>query len=90
MFTTEIKKQDKFKLKPKQTPRFYFLLKKIWINSPNKSLFNTEKEWVTSFLHNYNLSYSAYTNQFIRNEGGMKHRNFMKSVDKILPQDEIE
>lgn len=90
MFTTEIKKQDKFKLKPKQTTRFYFLLKKIWINSSNKSLFNTEKEWVIPFLQNYNLSYSAYTNQFIRNEGGMKHRNFMKSVDKILPKDEIE
>lgn len=90
MFTTEVKKQDKFKLKPKQTTRFYFLLKKIWINSPNKSLFNTEKEWVIPFLQNYHLSYSAYTNQFIRNEGGMKHRNFMKSVDKILPKDEIE
>jgi hypothetical protein len=90
MFTTEIKKQDKFKLKPKQTTRFYFLLKKIWINSPNKSLFNTEKEWITPFLHNYNLSYSAYTNQFIKNEGGLKHRNFMKSVDKILPKDAIE
>lgn len=90
MFTTKIKKQDKFKLKPKQTTRFYFLLKKIWINSSNKSLFNTEKEWVIPFLHNYNLSYSAYTNQFIRNEGGMKHRNFIKSVDKILPKDEIE
>lgn len=90
MFTTKIKKQDKFKLKPKQTARFYFLLKKIWINSPNKSLFNTEKEWVTPFLHNYNLSYSAYSNQFIKNEGGMKHRNFIKSVDKTLPKDEIE
>lgn len=90
MFTTEVKKQDKFKLKPKQTTRFYFLLKKIWINSPNKSLFDTEKEWIIPFLQNYNLSYSAYTNQFIKNEGGLKHRNFMKSVDKILPKDEIE
>ena len=90
MFTTEISKQDNFKLKPKQTTRFYYLLKKIWINSSNASLFNTEKEWAIPFLQNYKLSYSAYTNQSIRNEGGLKHRNFMKSVDKILPKDEIE
>lgn len=89
MFTTNIHKQENFTLKPKQTVRFYYLLKKIWINSGNKSLFNTEKEWIIPFLQNYQLSYSAYTNQFIRNEGGMKHRNFMKSVDKILPKDEI-
>ncbi|NDV78971.1 hypothetical protein D0T57_08305 [Dysgonomonas sp. 511] len=90
MFTTNIHKQEKFKLKPKQTVRFYYLLKKIWINSNNKALFNTEKEWIIPFLQNYRLSYSAYTNQFIRNEGGMKHRNFMKSVDKILLKDEID
>jgi hypothetical protein len=90
MFTTEINRQDYFKLKSKQTTRFYYLLKKIWINSSNTSLFNTEKEWVIPFLQNYKLSYSAYTNQSIRNEGGLKHRNFMKSVDKILPKDETE
>ncbi|MDR2409889.1 MAG: hypothetical protein LBE13_17510, partial [Bacteroidales bacterium] len=84
MFTTEINRQDYFKLKSKQTTRFYYLLKKIWINSSNTSLFNTEKEWAIPFLQNYKLSYSAYTNQSIRNEGGLKHRNFMKSVDKIL------
>ena len=89
VFTTEIKKQDNFNLKPKQTTRFYYLLKKIWINSPNKSLFNTEKEWTIPFLQNYNLSYSAYTNQFIKKEGGLKHQKFTKSVDKILPKDEI-
>ncbi len=89
MFTTEINRQDNFKLKSKQTTRFYYLLKKIWINSSNTSLFNTEKEWAIPFLQNYKLSYSAYTNQSVRNEGGLKHRNFMKSVDKILPKDEI-
>lgn len=90
MFTTEISKMDSFNLKPKQTTRFYYLLKKIWINSSNKTLFSSEKEWAIPFLQNYNLSYSAYTNQSIKNEGGLKHRNFIKSVDKILPKDEIE
>lgn len=89
MFTTEINRQDNFKLKSKQTTRFYYLLKKIWINSSNTSLFNTEKEWAIPFLQNYKLSYSAYANQSVRNEGGLKHRNFMKSVDKILRKDEI-
>lgn len=90
MFTTNIDRYENFRLKPKQTTRFYYLLKKIWINSNNKTLFNTEKEWIVPFLQNYNLSYSAYTNQFIRNEGGSKHRNFTRAVDKILPKDEIE
>lgn len=90
MFTSEINRIDSFKLKLQQTTRFYYLLKRIWINSANKSLFNTEKEWITQFLQNYNLSYSTYTNQSIKSEGGLKHRNFMKSVDKILPKNEIE
>ena len=90
MLTTDIKKQSNFKLKQKQTTRFYYLLKKIWINSSSKSLFDTEKEWVIPFLQNYNLSYSAYTNQSIKNEGGVKHRSFTRSVDKILPKDDIE
>ncbi|MDR2955115.1 MAG: hypothetical protein LBV43_08545 [Prevotella sp.] len=89
MFTTATNRQENFKLKPKQTVRFYYLLKKIWINSDNKSLFNAEKEWIIPFLQNYQLSYSAYTNQFIRNEGGVKHRNFIRYVDKILPKEEI-
>ena len=62
----------------------------MWINSSNKSLFDTEKEWIIPFLQNYNLSYSAYTNQFIKKEGGVKHRSFTRSVDKILPKDDIE
>jgi len=90
MFTTGINKTDSFKLKSKQTTRFYYLLKKIWINSSDKALFNAEKEWIVSFLENYNLSYSAYANQFIKNEGGLKHRKFIKSVDKILPKDKVE
>ncbi len=90
IFTTAINKQDSFKLKSKQTVRFYFLLKKIWINSDNKALFNTEKEWIIPFLQNYGLSYSAYTYQFIKNEGGLKHRKFTKAIDKILPKDEID
>ena len=89
IFTTTIIKQDNFRLKHKQTARFYYLLKKIWINSSNKSLFDTEKEWIIPFLQNYGLSYSAYTNQFIKNEGGKKHLEFTRSVDKILPKDEI-
>lgn len=90
MFTTEINKVDSFKLKAKQTTRFYYLLKKIWLNSSNKTLFNTEKEWIVPFLQNYNLSYSAYTNQFIKKEGGLKHQKYTRAVDKILPKDEIE
>lgn len=90
MFTTEINKQDRFKLKPKQTTRFYYLLKKIWINSSDRTLFDTEKKWAIPFLQNYNLSYSAYTNQFVRNEGGYKHKKFANSVDKILPKDEMK
>ncbi len=90
MFTTGINKVDSFKLKSGQTTRFYYLLKKIWINSDNKAMFETEKEWVIPFLQNYNLSYSAYTNQFIKNEGGLKHQRFIKSVDKILPRDKVE
>lgn len=89
IFTTGINQQENFKLKPKQTTRFYFLLKKIWINSDNKALFNTEKEWIIPFLQNYQLSYSAYTNQFIKKEGGLKHQNFTRSVDKLLPKDEL-
>jgi hypothetical protein len=88
IFTSEIKKTDNFKLKPKQVTRFYFLLKKIWLNSSCKSLFGSEKEWVIPFLQNYGLSYSAYTNQFIKKEGGVKHQSFTKSVDKILPKDD--
>jgi len=89
IFTTSVNKQENFKLKPRQTVRFYYLLKKIWINSDNKALFNSEKEWIVSFLQHYKLSYSAYTNQFIKNEGSAKHRTFIRSVDKILPKDEI-
>lgn len=44
VFTTEINRQENFKLKTNQTTRFYFLLKKIWINYDNKALFDTEKE----------------------------------------------
>lgn len=87
MLTTATEKQINFKLKPKQTARFYYLLKRIWTNSSNKSLFNTEKEWIIPFLQNYSLSYSAYTNQFVKNERGVKHRQFIRSVDKILPKD---
>lgn len=86
LFTTAIEKQEDFKLRPKQTARFYYLLRKIWVNC-DQSLFNSEKEWVVPFLINYNLSYSAYTNQFIKNEGGLKHRDFIRSVDKILPKE---
>lgn len=89
IFTTAVNKQENFKLKPRQTVRFYYLLKKIWINSDNKALFNSEKEWIVPFLEHYKLSYSAYTNQFIKNEGSTKHRTFIRSVDKILPKDEI-
>lgn len=89
IFTTAVNKQENFRLKPRQTVRFYYLLKKIWINSDNKALFNSEKEWIVPFVEHYKLSYSAYTNQFIRNEGNTKHRTFIRSVDKILPKDDI-
>lgn len=83
MFTSVVVKQVDFKLKHKQTARFYYLLKKIWLNC-DQSLFYSEKEWIMPFLKNYDLSYSAYTNQFIANEGGVKHLKFTRSVNKIL------
>lgn len=86
MFTSTAVKQNDFKLKHKQTARFYYLLKKIWLNC-DQSSFDSEKEWIIPFLKNYNLSYSAYTNQFIANEGGVKHLKFTRSVDKILPKE---
>ncbi len=90
MFTTEVLYQPKFKIKQKQTTRFYYFLKRIWINSPTKSFFDSEEEWVTTFLNAYNLSFSSYTNQFVKNEGGYKHRDFIRLVNKLLPKTEID
>lgn len=86
VFTTAINLQQNFKIR--QKTRFYYLLKKVWINSLNLSLFDTEKEWSETFLNNYNLSVSAYWNQTVKNEGTLKNRAFVQSVDKILPKDE--
>lgn len=63
---------------------FYYLLKHIWRNRPDKSTFRYEKEWLIPFLETYNLSHSSYSNQFIEKEGAHKHHRFIESVKNIF------
>ena len=82
VFTTTVTYQQAFRLT--QKTRFYYLLKKIWINSPIQAHFDSEKAWVGTFLSNYKLSASAYWNQSVKNEASYKNRQFISAVDKIL------
>lgn len=67
---------------------FYYLLKYIWRNRPDKSTFRYEKEWLIPFLEIYNLSHSSYSNQFIEKEGAYKHRRFIETVKNIFKDSE--
>jgi hypothetical protein len=87
MFTTAIQLDEKFKVLQKE--RFYYLLKKIWLNGEHRKYFNTEKDWIEPFLKNYKLSVSGYWNQSVHKGGQFKHRSFTSTVDKILPLTEL-
>lgn len=72
--------------KVKDVSRFYFLLKQLWKNRSDVSLYRYEKEWLIPFLETYNLSHSSYSNQFIEKEGAYKHRAFIKIVEDIFKE----